>query len=421
MSTTWIRPRLGSRTGMLLGASGLILTVVITFLATRSPIAALSILGAAGVTLVALQAPHWVLALGILLTLAGGDYATYSTAGGLILALGAFAGGMGAIARRRSLPLRKALWPTLLLAYFAIRVGVAGDLSTTIDIVKCLSTVTLVVICAAERDKLVVAMGLTGLGFLVASGFLGENNALGTRFTGISGNSNRMVFAILVFLPFLLSLMRRNRALPLRILASSGIVASLVLVAASGSSQGLVGLGAIILVILLRGLFAFQGGVRTMILVAIFTALVLLVDPILRVIRGSEDLSTLSGRTPLYAAAWDVIKQNPWIGNGLQSVSSNGVIDRSAHSAILSLASSGGVFLGLAWLALMFALVVQTLRLCRMGDPLAAAAFVFVVEQLVQSVHLLSLSWFVVAFFTVATPKASTQYEEPAFPRKALP
>lgn len=419
MSVMWER-RTGGRGAVLLGASGAVVTFAMTLLASHSPIAALGILGAVGVALMTLRAPQWVLALGIVLTLTGGEFATYSTAGGLVLALGSFVGCIGALARKRALPVRNALWPLLILTYFAVRVGVVGDLSTAVDIIKCLSTVALVVVCASERDKLVVAMGIAGLTFLAASALLGENNALGTRFTGISGNSNRMVFAILVFIPFLLALARKHRAPTLRLLACIGIAASLALVAASGSSQGLVGLGAIVVVVLLRGLFAFQGGMRTMILVAIFTAIILLIDPILQVVRGSEDLSTLSGRTPLYAAAWDVIKQNPWLGTGLQSVSSNGVIDRSAHSAVLSLASSGGIPLGLAWASLMVALIIRTLQLSRRGDPLAAAAFVFVIEQLVQSVHLLSLSWFVVAFFTIATPGVSRSQDDLPTLRKAL-
>lgn len=385
---------------------------LLTLLATRSPVLAVGGLGVLILIPLALKLPEWVLAAGIVFTLAGGSFASFSTAGGLVLALGAFVAVIGAIAQGRALPWRKALLPIVVLTSLGIRVAIEGDVVTLADIVKAAAAVGLVLASSHKFERLTFALGAAGLVFVFVSAVFGNTNELGTRFTGISGNSNRMVFALLVFLPFLLILTKRGTALPLRLASAAGIVLSISLILASGSSQGLVGLAAIVFILLLRGVLASSGGLRTLLLTATALCVLVAIQPAWRLISGSEDLTTLSGRTPLYSAAWSVIKANPWLGTGLQSVSDAGIVDRSAHSAVLSLAATAGIPLALVWIAIMIILLSRTVALARHGNLLAAAAFVFVVEQLVQSVQILALTWVVVTYFLVLRPDGATVTED---------
>ena len=385
---------------------------LLTLLATRSPVLAVGGLGVLLLIPLALKLPEWVLAAGIVFTLAGGSFASFSTAGGLVLALGAFVAVIGAIAQGRALPWRKALLPIVVLTSLGIRVAIEGDVVTLADVVKAAAAVGLVLTSSHKFERLTFALGAAGLVFVFVSAVFGNTNELGTRFTGISGNSNRMVFALLVFLPFLLILTKRGTALPLRLASAAGIVLSISLILASGSSQGLVGLAAIVFILLLRGVLASSGGLRTLLLTATALCVLVAIQPAWRLISGSEDLTTLSGRTPLYSAAWSVIRANPWLGTGLQSVSDAGIIDRSAHSAVLSLAATAGIPLALVWIAIMVILLSRTVALARHGNLLAAAAFVFIVEQLVQSVQILALTWVVVAYFLVLRPDGATVTEE---------
>lgn len=385
---------------------------LLTLLATRSPVLAVGGLGVLILIPLALKLPEWVLAAGIVFTLAGGSFASFSTAGGLVLALGAFVAVIGAIAQGRALPWRKALLPIVVLTSLGIRVAIEGDVVTLADVVKAAAAVGLVLTSSHKFERLTFALGAAGLVFVFVSAVFGNTNELGTRFTGISGNSNRMVFALLVFLPFLLILTKRGTALPLRLASAAGIVLSISLILASGSSQGLVGLAAIVFILLLRGVLASSGGLRTLLLTATALCVLVAIQPAWRLISGSEDLTTLSGRTPLYSAAWSVIRANPWLGTGLQSVSDAGIIDRSAHSAVLSLAATAGIPLALVWIAIMVILLSRTVALARHGNLLAAAAFVFIVEQLVQSVQILALTWVVVAYFLVLRPDGATVTEE---------
>jgi len=373
----------------------------VTLSVVVSPVLPAAAVGAVVLAVAASWRPGVVLAAGIVLTLAGGEFASWSSAGGILLAGGSAIAVLMSLVRGQRLPWRRLWLPLAILAWLSVRLLAADDPQTLVDIAKCLGAVLLVVTGLRDRRSALMYIGGAGMVFLALTVFLGESNTLGTRYSGISGNSNRMVFGVLVLLPFVVALAAASKNLVVRGAAVAGVVASLLLVGASGSSQGLVGLAAIVLVLLLQGFFRFAGGVRALFATVGVIVTIVVIPVAAQLVRASDDLSTLSGRTPLYAAAWAVIKENPLVGTGLQSVSDGSVVDRSAHSALLGLAATGGIPLGLAWTGVIVALLAATVRLSRRRDFAAAAAFVFVVEQFVQSVQLVPLSWLVIAYFLV--------------------
>lgn len=377
--------------------TGVGLLLVVT--ALRGPLTALVLMAVLLVPLVTARAPEYVLVAGVVGTLAGGSFNVVSSAGGAVLVLGAFTSAFSLALSPLRVRWQRLVLPLTILAWLALRVALEQDLEAVSDIARCVAALVLALHALQRRRDLVLGLAVGGVVFVLASAVLGVDNLTGTRFEGISGNPNRMVFGLLMLLPFMLSLVARTRRQSVRLLTLGAVVAAVVLVVLSGSAQGVAGLATILAVLTACLAVRLPRGLRAVSVLAALGSLVLALGSLTRAVESSPDLRTLSGRTSIYVAAVRDILRNPWAGSGRQRFTEGAVVDRSAHSVVLALAATGGIPLALGWVAVLVLLLGSVVVLLRAGNPLAAAPAVLVAEQLVQTVELIPLTWTVVALF----------------------
>ena len=390
-------------------ASLVVLVGIIALVAVYGPAAGLIVVAGLAAIALAVRCPEYALAFGAAASLAGGSYGFVALPGGVILIVGASASAIAMLARRTVGRWRRLLIPGLILGWLGLRVGVEGDVIVLTNVVLCAAALVLVLDCVARRRNLVLAMGLSGAAFILASAAFGDYGPSGVRFEGISGNPNRMTFGLLTIVPFLFSLLLTRARLPVKATALAASAGALALILKSGSSQGTVGLVVIIVMLACCWASRWPTVVRVVVYCAGLGSLILLVTPAIQMVRASPDLTTLSGRTPIYLAAIEEIMRHPLIGSGEQHFTAAGVFNRSAHSVGLALAATGGLALGCAWIVVLAMLALVTRRLAMAGNVLAAVAAVLIVEQFVQTIHLLPYTWALIGMLLLAAQPADLQ------------
>lgn len=375
-----------------------ILTVFLTLLACYRQSLAFESLTLGIVVVLGARRPEILLGAVLVLTSAGGSQAVWSSAGGVVAVVGGTISFIAII--KRNIGVNPRIFIVgLLLGWLVIRFSIEHDFETSMSYVKCAAAAAIAVDCVQRNRKIRTTVAAAGLIFMIISIALGSYNAGGLRFDGVSGNANRMVFALLIFLPFIISLAATRHAAITRLIGAAGTVTTVVLVIASGSDQGIAGLAVIAGCCLICFVWRFPAWVRYLAVLWVALAFALTLPAAMRSISNSTDLSTLSGRTPIYQAAIADFTSNPWIGSGSVHVSNNGIVDRSAHSAMLSIAASGGIIGAILWIAVLVLLCVVALRLFTARSVLAAVPVVLIAEQLVQAVDLSPMTWIVVGLF----------------------
>lgn len=387
-------------------AFALLSSFIASLLVVIYPLVTLALLGAVVVAMVTVRLPEYTLAFGTVLTLAGGNFNSVSVTGLGVLAMGAAVASFGLIRARRHHMSTYALLIIGILTWLVFRFALGDDPEISLVALRCVAAVVLAAFCIDRARDWATAFALAGIVFVMVSVFFGEFNEAGTRFAGISGNPNRMVFGLLMLLPFMLNLTRHRRGLLPRAVTALAVVAAVVILIQSGSAQGLVGLG--VLAVAIVGWIVAGRSKVVQIVFWLGAGIIgtVLAFRVLPELRFSDDVETLSGRIRLYESAINEILAHPWVGTGLRHVSEGLATDRSPHSALLGLAASGGVVLGLAWAVLLIALVWRGTGLLRRRSLLGAVPLLIVTEQFVQSVELLPATWAIVSLFLLDFQKA---------------
>lgn len=388
-------------------------------IAVKGPLAGLLIVGAVALVILAVRCPEYGLAFGATATLAGGSFAFITSWGIALLSACACLSVIGLLARQAAPPWPRLLLAALVLVWLALRVGLEGDVGVLRYVLGCVAALVLVLDCVQRGRNFVRAFSLSGAAFIAASAAFGQYGESASRFEGISGNPNRMAFGLLVLLPFLCSLVVAGGRLAVRCAALVAVAGAILFVFRSGSAQGLVGLAAVGIVFLVCWATRWPTWLKISACCVGLGMTMFLIEPAIEYVRASPDLMTLSGRTPIYSAALDEIMRSPWVGSGRQHFYGGGGYDRSAHSVTLAFAVTGGIALGLAWIAVLVVLGRAAGLLARHGSLLAAVPVVLIVVQVVQTIHLLPYSWAIVGVLMVIRHPADLFGAASPDPRRA--
>jgi O-antigen ligase len=374
-------------------------------------------LAAAGIIAVVIttsKAPEWTLAAAGVLTLAGGSYVGLASLGYAASLLGAAVSLLGLISRRElGGVFSRLVIPFFLLAFVAVRFLGESDWNSAFGVVKCLAVVILVADVVMRKRDFVLALGLSSLVFTVASLVVGEYNFNNTRLLGFTGNPNRLVFGVLVLLPFLLALLARTPSRTLRVVFFAGALGlSAYVIGQSGSSQGIIGL--IVLVLLLLGMVLKRWS--TIVAVIFWTLSGLLI--VAAVSFGGaltflpSDVSTLSGRVGLFDAAWSEFLQSPLFGTGSVGIDFGAAEARSTHSALLTFLLTAGIVAGVLWAVILWKLTVAGVRNLSMGNAVGLAPLLLLTEQTVQAVAFTPLAWIIVSLTLLTAPRAGRKISD---------
>lgn len=390
---------------------GIAVMGIVTMMLTDALTAVIVVALLAGL-LLALHRPHWCLITAIALSPAGGEVSALS---GIALAIALGAGATSVVvmlaSRRVALPIEFTL-PLLLLLWMLIRFTIEGTDLTARTVLGCIALFPLMMHSNLRGHSLRATLSIAGGAFVTLTALAPLAIEQGVRFAGFSGNPNRMVFALLVFLPFMIALTVQGRRGSLRF---GGIVLSLAsvgMIILSGSSQGIVGLAVLVLVALTAVTRSWSPLSRRAITATLIVGGTACAGVVLAAVEWSDDLLTLSDRTPLFSAAFEAFLRTPILGSGLDSVSHGDVLERSAHSVPLALLAAGGVLAGAAWIGLLAQLVFIGLRRLRHGDLLVAVTAALVVIQFVQTVQFMLLTWAVVALAVERWQPSATTREQ---------
>ncbi|MGP3535789.1 O-antigen ligase family protein [Microbacterium sp. RD1] len=399
-----MRHRIGStpRSVLLVAAVGFLAVILGVLL--RFPGVAMPLVAAVAVAVASVLRPDLVLSAAVVLGLAGGAYASWSTVGYVLATVGGAVSLLMVLSRKTWHHLiAVVLLPLITLSLLAIRFVLAGDDYFLTVAMRCAGIVFLTIYAVARRGDPLPALALASVVFIGLTLIVGDTSATGMRLSGFSGNPNRMVFGCLILLPFLLAFLWRRKSVFRHTLTAVTLGVNGYVLFLSGSSQALFGLVVLSLVVIAYLLSSTHPLARMLLWIYTVVALILALATIDLEPYLSDDLITLSGRTDLYSAAWDEFTRNPLFGTGMTSVSSGDVMDRSAHSSWLGLLAAGGLVVGIPWAMILLRICATGLSMVSSRNIAGAAAVLFVVEQLVQSVEYTQLAWFVVAYFFVHT------------------
>jgi hypothetical protein len=365
-------------------------------LVRESALAAFALPAVAGVVLLAFRMPHWLAPAGSLAAMSGGDFSMLAGVAQYALIIGGLTVSLRIAHSKTRLKLPVVAAGCLLL-WLGVRTLVESSLASPAALLACLGVLVLAthVISEFNPDMVLRAFALSVVAFVATSWFVGVYDDTGLRYEGVSGNANRMVFALLVGIPVLLAAARNGSWIP-RILYMTATATSVDLILRSGSDQGLVGLGVLFLALLVylgRG----YGRAAWVGVGMVATALVAILVTTSDWSRVSEDLTTLSGRTEYFKLGLNEFFQNPLVGTGNPYVSDSLGSGRSSHNTTISIAATGGIFAFCAWIALLGrAFGIGAGRLMG-GDITGAMALALVGTQLVQQVELAPLTWLLIA------------------------
>lgn len=347
-------------------------------------------------SLLAVTNPAACLVLVLALSTAGGSASVLS---GIAVAIALGAGAVRVLIAllTRSLQISPAsAFLMLLLLWLAARFISEGSVITARTILACAAILFLTQAVKDRGHSIGSILTHSAVVFALLTAASPLVIAQGARFAGFSGNPNRMVFALLVFLPFLLMLFRHEDR-RVRFVGGALSAATAIMIALSGSSQGVAGIAVIALCALITVTRGWQRSSRRVANVGIVVGVAGATAVGALTIEWSDDLLTLSDRVPIFSAAFDDFLRNPWLGSGLDTVSFGDVVERSPHSVILALFASGGILAGTAWLVILVVTVAAGVRRIGNGDLTGAVMLAFATVQFVQTVQFLLITWAVLA------------------------
>ena len=379
--------------GWLIGVGGTMGAGLLGIAAVQQPLVALALCGAVAVAWATYRRPEIPLAVGSFATLAGGGFSIGAQIGQAILLVAGAVAVLELLRDHRASTLRLVALPAFTALWLGLRLAMESGVPVARPTVACLAAVVLGGLCIARRRPWVTTWAAASVVFLGVTAVFGQLDPTGSRFEGISGNPNRMVFGALVALPVLMDCLFHGKSLVLRLAMTVGIVVAVRTVLVSGSDQGVVGLG---LVMLLLVAYLVRRADSALVGVAVLASAAVAVYTVLGsgVLQGlSPDLRSLSGRTYLYQAGWAEFTTHPVWGSGAMHISSGLAADRATHNSLLGFANASGIVGAAAWLALLLRSGFESIRRLHGGELAAAMAVVVILVQLVQSVELSPLAW----------------------------
>lgn len=383
---------------IILGA--LATTVGLTLLIISFPVLGTLVLGAIVLCVVTWFMPDVVLGASLVLTLMGGDFAQFIVYGNLAIVFAGMLSLIFLLGDSRPSIFKPLILPLLLILIMALRYAAEGDFNSLTRVLFPGATLFLVAFCISKERNISRALALSGLLYILVTVLIGGYDYSGTRFMGVTGNPNRMSFALLIYLPFLLHQLLKSRNIVVKFLYSTGLVLSVGSLIASQSSQAIAGLLLIGLGLLWTLVMRLSIVTRYVIGVTALSLSILFYFQVWPEIQVDDDLSTLSGRTPLYEVAWAEFLREPLYGTGETDVSDGVIVDRSAHSSLLGFLAYGGVMAGLPWLFILFRMLLSGVVGLNRSSVLGIVPVIFIVIQGVQSVEYMTLTWVVVAYFS---------------------
>jgi hypothetical protein len=295
---------------------------------------------------------------------------------------------------RRTLPdARPLLWSLGVgLGLLAVRLILDGNEDAGVSVLIGLGAAsTLLVMDGAQRGRLALDLGIIGVVYAFATVGIGEAATNEARFAGLAGNPNRMSFALLTLLPFVVALPSAGR-----LLAVPAAFATIVALSRSGSAQA----AAVLVVMALAFLTSNRALTTWPRRIAATAAGLAAILPIWaelndKLFAASDDLS---GRTSFFRAAVDGFRSSPLIGTGsLRVTIQDSFSDNSAHNTYLSILAAAGLLCAVPLLVFLVRVLRRLPRGMRAGDAFAYAAIAVMLSALVQSVELIPLTWLVLA------------------------
>lgn len=348
--------------------------------------------GAAVVAFVSVKRPEFILAAGVAATLSSSELGPIVSFGSAALLAGGMVASLEFVANRRAVP-AFALVLVSTLAWLGLRLVVESNFELSRALLSCLGAVVLGISCLARERDWVPAFAWVGVAYVAATIAFGTLDASGVRFEGIAGNPNRMVFALLLFVPPMVGYIRYGFH-PLRFtLMAGGLAFSISAIFRSGSDQGIAGLIALALV---AAIFATRRTSSAWVAIGAVIASITAVTLIARsggLGQLSTDTLTLSGRTDIFRAAWAQFSNAPWTGTGSLRIYGELIVDRSAHNSFLGIAVASGVLGAALWALVLLRATFNSVAGVRGGVIAASIGIVVVISQLVQAIELLPATW----------------------------
>lgn len=345
------------------------------------------------VAVTARRRPHWILAAGVITKFTGGSDGYISTLGSWLLLLALATAILRQLETR--LPLPRLGLPVWLLVWLAVRPALEGNVALASSFAIALIAVVTAQMARSTNLSLTIPLAWAGALFILYSTTFGVMDPTGLRFSGVSGNPNRMVAGVLLSLPFIVAAAVKMR-LSLLTLALLGAAAEACrLVVRSGSSQGYVAL----LLFSIGALWiAVRHWPRTRLTLTYIGASGFILGTIYVLMGGvtlDDDTMSLSGRVPLYEAALGHISNNWLVGTGVSRFGVYDEVDRSTHSMLLSVVLIGGVGAGAMWLVLL----VKRIRRIPVADGFERyaelSAIVFITLSITQNLEAYPLAWII--------------------------
>ncbi|MCT1516950.1 O-antigen ligase family protein [Dietzia cercidiphylli] len=348
---------------------------------------------------VGMTQPVLLLVIGSFAKLCGGDYVQLSSAGSLWIVAGTVWLLFDMLLAGSKLQKNDTVshWMSglalALVVYLAFRALIGEEASYTSSLI--LSAIgTLGSLIAVHRGHSIRGpIAGVGVAFIWSSWIFGSYNTA-DRFAGVSGNPNVMVTGLALSLPFVMWGLRKGTR-KLDILLGLSALLAVYLCFISQSTQAIVALVAILACTIIAGLskaFASQS-YSLVVLPAVIVSVFYTVW--LTEVQLSEDLTTLSGRTQIFADAWAVIIANPVFGTGQTHLISAGV-PRNAHSSMLSIGVLSGMLSLTLWVLLLLVVLKRSDSKLRSSQFYGAAGLVIVLIQGVQTIESDPLTWLII-------------------------
>lgn len=345
--------------------------------------------------------PHWVLSAGVMTKFTGGTESSISTLGSWLIIIALVVAVHHHLSTKHPRPVPFGIVPWLLL-WLTLRPLAENNPALASTFALALTAVVTALLTAASKLSLAQPMAYASAAFIVYSALFGVMDPTGLRFAGISGNPNRMVAGVLLSLPFLVAVAIRSRSRIASLLLVGAGMEGCHLVLRSGSSQGYVAL-----LVLTLGVtwFACRKWPAARWVLSYFVISGAMLGGLYVAMGGialDDDTATLSGRVPLYEAAWGHIQQNWLLGTGASHFDAIYDPDRATHSMFLSLALIGGIATGIAWLV---ALAVRFRQMTSPGLPDSyseLAVVVFGTLSITQNLEAYPLAWIILTNTSVA-------------------
>ena len=341
--------------------------------------------------------PEWWLAIGCLFKFTADQYLFLSQIGTALIAA-ALVLAMLHSSRVSVVPRGLAVLAVVLPVWLAARTFAVPGGEDASQFLMCAAAATTAVWCARARRPLATALaGATAL-FLGLSLGLGQTDASGDRFEGISGNPNRLVSPILMGLPAVVHVAMTPRHRLLRVGAAAVAVLIVLTALRTQSSQGI----AAMVVIAACLAYGWYKKSPTRLPAAVFgvgvaAALAWSNRERFQFSEDEEDAATWSGRIPLFKRAWEVIQDNALFGTGLTHFDAGEHIDRSSHNVTLSIGLISGIPGMAVWLLLLGGSLVLALRALGKQAHWAAGAAAVAILSVTQTLEIMPLMWAILA------------------------